>query len=216
MAADIKNNKDRIPLEHYKRIFAQKSAEEIALRCGLPYDPAKGAFTIRLMGREYLVSHPDFEIVPLDGKTGEKGLDNQLAYQILALRYLTDGCASEGKGEFITYREVPWGEVYYPNFHGRCILRLTYAFGFKLAELEKVMQTLRAEKTGMGDVSYRFEFLNGLYLCVIFWEGDDEFPPSCQILFSDNFVLAFTAEDMAVVGDVMIDSLKTIQNGIKT
>ena len=40
---------------------------------------------------------------------------------------------------------------------------------------------------------------------------DDEFPPSAQILFSDNFPAAFTqGEDMAVVGDVTIDMLKAL------
>ena len=43
---------------------------------------------------------------------------------------------------------------------------------------------------------------------MILWEGDDEFPPSSQILFSDNFPVSFAAEDMAVMGDVIIGSLK--------
>ncbi len=44
---------------------------------------------------------------------------------------------------------------------------------------------------------------------MILWEGDDEFPPSSQILFSDNFPISFQAEDMAVMGDVIIGSLKS-------
>lgn len=51
----------------------------------------------------------------------------------------------------------------------------------------------------------------GLQVRLILWEGDDEFPPSAQILFSDNFPVAFTqGEDMAVVGDVTIDMLKAL------
>ena len=38
---------------------------------------------------------------------------------------------------------------------------------------------------------------------MILWEGDEEFPPSSQILFSDNFPVSFQAEDMAVMGDVI-------------
>ena len=55
------------------------------------------------------------------------------------------------------------------------------------------------------------EFLKGLQVQLILWEGDDEFPPSAQILFSDNFPVAFTqGEDMAVVGDVVNDMLKAL------
>ena len=35
-----------------------------------------------------------------------------------------------------------------------------------------------------------------------FWEGDEEFPPSAQILYSDNFQFGFHAEDMVVAGDL--------------
>mgnify|MGYP000594588565 CR=1 FL=1 len=35
---------------------------------------------------------------------------------------------------------------------------------------------------------------------MILWEGDEEFPPSSQILFSDNFPVSFQAEDMAGYG----------------
>ena len=37
-----------------------------------------------------------------------------------------------------------------------------------------------------------------------------EFPPNAQILFSDNFRYAFTAEDLAVVGDIVLGRMKKI------
>lgn len=73
------------------------------------------------------------------------------------------------------------------------------------------MEKIGAEKISSGDAGYEFEFLNELKLRFILWEGDDEFPPSSQILFSDNFPVAFTqGEDMAVVGDVSINMLKAL------
>ncbi len=71
----------------------------------------------------------------------------------------------------------------------------------------QVMESLHAVPMGMGDVSYRIDLLECLSLCLILWEGDDEYPPSAQILFSDNFPLAFSAEDAAYAGDVVLDHL---------
>ena len=70
---------------------------------------------------------------------------------------------------------------------------------------------MHGEKKDFGDISYEFEFLEGLHLCFILWEGDEEFPPSAQILFSDNFPMAFSAEDIAYVGDIVMDYMKKIQ-----
>ena len=43
---------------------------------------------------------------------------------------------------------------------------------------------------------------------LIVWEGDDEFPPNSQILYSDNFEESFSAEDRVVSGDILISIVK--------
>ena len=66
------------------------------------------------------------------------------------------------------------------------------------------------EKIDMGDVAYEFELVNGYRMRFIFWEGDEEFPPSAQILYSDNFQFGFHAEDMVVAGDLSITTVKML------
>jgi len=55
------------------------------------------------------------------------------------------------------------------------------------------------------------EFIEGFTMRVILWRPGDAFPLNAQILFSGNFSLAFTAEDMAVVGNVLIDAMKKVR-----
>ena len=43
---------------------------------------------------------------------------------------------------------------------------------------------------------------------ILVWAGDEEFPPNAQILYSDNFVDGFAAEDRVVAGDILISSIK--------
>ena len=83
--------------------------------------------------------------------------------------------------------------------------------GGKLDTFREIMERVGAQAISSGDVGYELEFMKGLFVRLILWAGDDEFPPSAQILFSDNFPAAFTqGEDMAVVGDVTIDMLKAL------
>ena len=90
-------------------------------------------------------------------------------------------------------------------------MRLAYGFGFKLDKFSDIMERLGAKKLTYGDVSYEIEFINGHFVRFILWTGDDEFPPSSQILFSDNFPLSFETYDLAVVGDISITTLKKMQ-----
>ena len=73
------------------------------------------------------------------------------------------------------------------------------------------MERMKARKIEFGDCSYEIELVKNYFVQLILWEGDDEFPPSSQILFSDNFAASFAAEDMAVVGDVTIGTMKAVE-----
>lgn len=205
-----KDNLERVPFEHYLSMFQQEDPVEIGKRTNVPYDSERQCFTIRMMNTVYEVTWPDFQVGHLEESAGYYPLEDMAKAKILVLRYLLEGCYAPATGKYFTYREMPWGEVYFKQFQGRCIMRLAFGFGNKLQKFSEVMEKLGAEKRTDGDCSYELELLEGLYLRFILWEGDDEFPPSAQILFSDNFPVAFAGEDMAVVGDITIGTFKKL------
>jgi hypothetical protein len=196
------NNKESAPLKYYAKIYAQLDPHEISSRCNIPYDEKTCRFSLRLMGENLFVRHPDFAIYYGD----ETQMENN-PISILLIRYLIEGKIVLATDYNLTYRDIPNGQAYYTNFLGRCIKRLAGTCGSKLKHFSKVMDDIGAKRINMGDCAYRFEFLNNLFMTFILWEGDDEFPPSAQILFDNNFPLAFSAEDVAVVGDISIDYL---------
>ena len=207
-----KDSKERIPFEHYLEAFRQADPEEIAVRCALPYDPENKTFQICLMGVNYTVAWPSYEIIHEESdQTGYYPLETKANARILLLRYLTEGGAAPSTGKFLTYREIPWGEVYFKQFQGRCLFRLAFGFGNRLQVFREIMERVGAKPLKAGNAGFELEFLKGMQVQQNLWEGDDEFPPSAQILFSDNFPVAFTqGEDMAVVGVVVNDMLKAL------
>lgn len=207
-----KDNKERIPLEHYLSEYRNIDPKEAAERCGVEYDEEKQQFHIRLMGFRYLVDFPEFAVHKEDeNEEGAFLLLDMVPAKIIVLRFLISAQVVKSSGKYLTYREVPWGEVYFRQFEGRCLMRLKFGFGFKLDKFVEGMEKIPGvKKLSLGDVSYEFEFINGLHVRFILWAGDEEFPPSSQILFEDNFPYAYQAEDLAVVGDISISTLKAL------
>jgi len=193
------NNKDRLPYLHYLEELQKLDPKEAAERCGVKYDPEEQTFLFQLLNKGYILKYPGFEVV-----NGELSI----AEKILLMRYLLEGKLVPASGKFLTYREMPWGEVYNQQFTGRCIMRLTYSYGVRPDAFSATLEKLGAKPIKAGDRAYELEFMEGLFLRLILWEADDEFPPSVQVLFSDNFQFAFSAEDMAVVGDITINTMK--------
>ena len=78
--------------------------------------------------------------------------------------------------------------------------------------MERIGATAALQENGKyasgADCAYDITFLPKLTIRALIWEADEEFPASAQILFSDNFPLAFTAEDMAVIGDIFLSTMK--------
>ena len=100
------------------------------------------------------------------------------------------------------------------QFTGRCIKRFAFSYGSKPDLLTKIMEKLPARRLNRSDCGWELELMEGLTIQFLLWVGDDEFPPNAQILFSDNFRYAFTAEDLANVGDIVLNRMKKIGAGL--
>lgn len=205
---EINNNKELIPLEHYLEEYRKSDPEEISARTGVSFDRDRHVFQIAFLGREYEVVHPEFELTCLDEKAEYSPLLETNPAKILLVRFLLEGASSVSTGKFLTYREVPWGEVYYRQFNGRCMMRLAFSYGNKLEAFRGACERLGAKPVKAGDAGFQFEIFPDYFVQFLLWKGDEEFPPSSQILFSDNFPAAFHAEDLVVVCDVIIGTLK--------
>lgn len=194
--------KDKLPYEHYKSILKNFDPEVIVQNTGCTYDKEKSEFIIRLMGENVIVKYPSGEVFKEDGSEIQK-----YPPKTLILRYLINARGVKPINKDITYRDVDGGNVYYNNFYGRCLLRLSKTFGNNVEKFMSVFEKLGAERVNMGDAAYKFEFLNNIFVTFALWKGDEEFPASSQILFDGNVPFYFTAEDLAVVGDVSIGTI---------
>ena len=211
MEIEKNNNKELVPLEHYLEEYAKASPEEMSSRTGFPYDTENQQFQVTFFGRKYVVTWPEFSATCLDVMYAFDALESMNPAKILVVRFLLEGATANGTGKFLTYREVPWGELYYRQFNGRCMMRLAYGFGNRLDSFRKAMEAMHAQLVKAGDAAYQVEVFPGYYVQFLLWEGDEEFAPSSQILFSDNFPAGFHAEDLVVVCDVLITILKNLQ-----
>ena len=59
-----KDNKERIPFEHYLEEFAKLNPEEASMRTGIPYHKETKEFQVRMLQKEFLVSWIIFGILP--------------------------------------------------------------------------------------------------------------------------------------------------------
>ncbi|MDR0937410.1 MAG: DUF3786 domain-containing protein [Oscillospiraceae bacterium] len=207
------NNQFNVPLGIYLAKYKAAAPDEISKRCNLPY--GGGRFSVVYMGNSYTVSYPGYEIELQGEALYSDCLKNETAAsRLVLLHHLVSGTHAAFTGSYLAYRDIPWGSLYNPNFTGKCISRLARKFGDRIDVFKAAIAKLPAtEAPGIGDFAADIEVMPGLYMRFILWSGEaeDGIAPAAQILFSDNFPAAFTAEDIVGVADEAIRQL-TIDN----
>lgn len=198
----VENHKEEVPFAYYEEQFRALNPEAVLNR--LPDVRWDGtAFTLRLLGRDFTITHPDYTIRALDG-----GPVPPLPTQTFLLRYLLESKALAWGGQWKTFREMPWGEMYIKPYTGRVLTRAAFTFGTRINAFRAACEKMGAVKLNHGDAGYQFELVSGYAMQLLVWEGDEEFPPNAQVLYSDNFADGFAPEDRVVAGDILISTIK--------
>ena len=198
----IENHKEEVPFAHYEEKFRDLDPASVQERLkAVRWDGRE--FTVNLLGRAFAIAHPDYAIRALDD-----GKLPPLPVQTFLLRYLLESKDVAWAGQWKTFREMPWGEMYIKPYTGRVLTRAAFTFGTRLAAFRSAAEKMAAEAVNHGDAGYRFDLIGGYQMQILVWEGDDEFPPNAQILYSDNFADGFAAEDRVVAGDILISTIK--------
>ena len=199
----IENHKEEVPFAHYEELFRKLDVQDAQNRLpGVKWDGKE--FYVNLLGREYAISHPECVIRAMDG-----GKLPPLPVQTFLLRYLLESKDVTWCGTWKTFREMPWGEMYIKPYTGRVLTRAAFTFGFRTDAFAAAAEKMGAVPVKHGDAGFEFTLVGGYKMQILVWEGDDEFPPNAQILYSDNFVDGFSAEDRVVAGDILISVVKS-------
>lgn len=198
----VENNKEEVPFAYYEGLFAKLDPVEVAQR--LPEVQWDGKeLTVGLLNRKFAISHPVYSIRATDG-----GSVPPLPTQTFLLRYFLEGKSLPAQGNWLTFREMPWGELYIKPYTGRVLTRAAFTLGTRVADFRKAAQAMGAQEVSNGDAGYQFNLVGEYAMRILVWEGDDEFPPNAQVLYSDNFAQGFAAEDRVVAGDILISTIK--------
>jgi hypothetical protein len=161
-----------------------------------------GEFTFAFFGNPYHVRWPT-------GTVRQEGAQEEadITTAILLLHYLVTADGAPFGDKWIAFRNLPGGMGYDAAFQGRANLRLAHAFGTDLSSFEGACRKLRGERLSFGDASFAFRVLPRLWLAVVLYLADEEFPASANVLFDGAASHYLSTEDLAVLGGMLASRL---------
>ncbi len=170
---------------------------DLARRCadlGLPGPRPDGSIILRAFGRDLELAPPDFDMV--DVTTRET---RHVFERILVLRYLGHEGPLKPSGELISFRDLPSGMFYWGPFRERSAAMLEKRIGNDTDLLRTRLDRFDWESYHAGDLGAVIHAVGAIRLYLIYRRGDEEFPPSAEILFDSVLRRVYSGEDAAVL-----------------
>ena len=167
----IENHKEEVPFAHYEEKFRSLEPASVTERLKEVIWDGK-EFTVNLLGRDFAISHPDYAIRALD-----EGKLPPLPVQTFLLRYLLESKDVSWAGQWKTFREMPWGEMYIKPYTGRVLTRAAFTFGTRVAAFKAAAEKMGAQAVRHGDAGYQFNLIGGYQMQILVWEATTNFLP---------------------------------------
>lgn len=192
--------------------FMEKAQQELgqldpfllAARSGLEYEGSarEGRFAGDLFGQRHLINYPDFTV-----RLADSDEPSSPERQSMFLHYLRTADGTRLADRWISFRELPDGAFYHRAFQGYCGDRLARTFGNEPELFRQAARVVGGTRLSLGDVAFAFQALPRVPLAVIYWLGDEEFPPTAQVLFDASASHYLPTDGLAVLGNWLCDRL---------
>lgn len=172
--------------------------EERAKKAGADYEKGKDGekITVQFFLEPYQIRFPQIEFV----SPSKKGVS--LVARILLLHYLIRADGNPLAGKWVAYKDIPGGLLYGSVFARRVTEPIQRRFGNSAKSFKETGIKSGGESVEIGDASFILHAFPRVPLQYVLWEGDEEFPPSAQLLFDASVDHYLTLEDMVVLGQV--------------
>jgi hypothetical protein len=166
-------------------------------------------FQLLLWGKPVCLTWP--ACIVLDGATRQELRPDQ---QALLLYYFSTADGTSETGQWVSFADLPDGRFYNQAFQGYSGQELARAFGSDQAAFARAAARLDGRPYPLGDAAFIFRALPCVALLVTFWQGDEDFPPSCQVLFDTSASHYLPTDACAVLGHTLTRRLIAARDGI--
>lgn len=158
-----------------------------------------GEFHLSLWERPIVLRFPE-----LRAWEAESGTELATHLHALLLYYFTTCDGSPEAGQWISFSELPDGRIYNQAFQGYTGKVLAQAFQNDLDAFARAAENVGGKRVYLfGDLAYAYQVLPLVSMLVVYWQGDEEMQPACQILFDSAISHHLSTDTCAVIGSTL-------------
>lgn len=147
-------------------------------------DPSTTSYTLRLWGDEYRLDWTAETITPTTA-TSPPVHDY---FHLFIIYYLLLPKDMTVRGEWISEKDLPGGTTFFRGPHLLPTNLISDRFGNDLAIFSACCRALGGTPLEMADAAFRFQITPDMFVAVLYWAGDEDFPAEAKILYDRGVI----------------------------
>ena len=163
---------------HFMDLEALDPAE-VTARTGCEFDPLTRQYRLKIWGRVYGVDLKAREVRP-EG-IGLKPFHDCLYLFILYFLMRSKPLSPEGK--WVSEKDIKGGATFFRGPHTLPTDWISSRFENDIKAFGQACEKLGGTPLAFGDAAFVFEITPAVPVAVVYWQGDEEFPPETKLLF---------------------------------
>jgi hypothetical protein len=125
----------------------------------------------------------------------------------MLLYYLLTADGAPLTGRWVSFADLPDGRVYDTAFQGYSGDVIAKAFGLDLNGFKSACGKTGGASVEVGSASFIFQALPRVPLMLTYWQGDEDFPSSCKVLFDESASHYLPIDACAILGGMLTHRL---------
>lgn len=173
---DSITRKLRLAQEKYLAGFLTQNPQKMAELASADF--AGGIITVDHFGEKIAVAAANGQMNPKP---------EQFLEEVLILKYLQEAQGIVGPGnDYLAFIQLPFGAHHIKAFKAEVTDFLAKEFGNDFTAFQRAAERLGGIAARDGDISYVLPFFPKIYVKIILWAADDEFPAAVNFLFDNK------------------------------
>jgi hypothetical protein len=193
-----------VTLEIARGKLEGREPQLLASRAAVSFNEGDQEFIVSFLNQEHRVKYPSGEVYRPDGE------ETPIANKILILHYLEHAEGVPLHHKWISFKELPCGQIYINPFNNRAIRPLLKLFGQDPQGLIRAGLALGGWKESFGNASVAVPVFPMVPVVYVIWEGDEEFAATGNILFDQSAPSYLPLEDCVVIASTALFELRKI------
>lgn len=174
------------------RLFKDLAAKDGAAMGEIPgcsYDKENRLYRVQAWGQEYLVQPLEKAI-----QTDSSSSATHQYFYVFLVNYLLGNPPETIAGQWVSEKDLPGGPTFFRGPHEIPTRSIADVYVNDMDRLSDRCKALGGEELDMADLSFRFKVMDTVHLALLYWQGDEDFPPEAKLLMDSSLMNVFALD----------------------